>query len=219
MTPGFIDTHVHMMSSGFGLSSVQLRDASTPQEFIDRIAEFASAAEPGTWITEGDWDHEQWGGELPRRDWIDSVTTDNPVWVNRLDGHMALANTAALKAAGVTRETEEVDGGTIVRGTDGEPAGILKDNAMYYVSSVIPDPSDEMKDRALDAAMAYLTERGVASVHNMGSWGDVAVFERARAAGRMKTRLYAAIPLYDWESLEKRIASDGQGDEWVRWAD
>ena len=216
VTPGFIDTHVHFISGGFNLSSVQLRDAPTPQVFIDRIAEFARDLEPGVWITGGDWDHEQWGGELPRRDWIDSVTTDNPVWVNRLDGHMALANTAALNAAGVTRETEEIDGGTIERYEDGEPAGIFKDNAMYLVANVIPDPPDELKDRALDAAMDYVAAQGVTSVHNMGTWDDVAVFERARSEDRLKTRLYAAIPLYDWENLEDRITSGGRGDEWVR---
>ena len=216
VTPGFIDSHVHFISGGFNLSSVQLRDAPTPQVFIDRIAEFAGSLEPGVWVLGGDWDHEQWGGELPRRDWIDSVTTDNPVWVNRLDGHMALANTAALTAAGVTGKTEEVDGGTIERYDDGEPAGILKDNAMYLVGQVIPDPPDELKDRALDAAMDYVAAQGVTSVHDMGSWGNVEVFERARNADRMKTRIYAAVPLWDWQSLEARIDSTGRGDEWVR---
>ncbi len=216
VTPGFIDSHVHFISGGFNLSSVQLRDAPTPQVFIDRIAEFARDLEPGVWILGGDWDHEQWGGELPRRDWIDSVTTDNPVWVNRLDGHMALANTAALSAAGVTRETEEVDGGTIERYDDGEPAGILKDNAMYLVDRVIPDAPDALKDRALDAAMDYVAAQGVTSVHDMGSWGNVEVFERARNEDRMKTRVYAAIPLWDWQRLKARIDSTGRGDEWVR---
>lgn len=216
VTPGFIDSHVHFISGGFNLSSVQLRDAPTPQVFIDRIAEFARDLEPGVWILGGDWDHEQWGGALPRRDWIDSVTTDNPVWVNRLDGHMALANTAALTAAGVTRDTEEVDGGTIERYDDGEPAGILKDNAMYLVDRVIPDAPDALKDRALDAAMDYVAAQGVTSVHDMGSWSNVEVFERARNEGRMKTRIYAAIPLWDWQKLEARIDSTGRGDEWVR---
>ena len=216
VTPGFIDSHVHFISGGFNLSSVQLRDAPTPQVFIDRIAEFARDLEPGVWILGGDWDHEQWGGELPRRDWIDSVTTDNPVWVNRLDGHMALANTAALTAAGVTRETEEVDGGTIERYDDGEPAGILKDNAMYLVDRVIPNAPDALKDRALDAAMEYVAAQGVTSVHDMGSWGNVEVFERARNENRMKTRVYAAIPLWDWQRLKARIDSTGRGDEWVR---
>ncbi len=105
LVPGFIDAHVHFVDGGFRLASVQLRDAKTPAEFIARIKAFAATVPAGTWITGGDWDHENWGGELPRRDWIDSVTPDNPVWINRLDGHMSLANSAALRAAGVTRET------------------------------------------------------------------------------------------------------------------
>src|SRR5918911_117733 len=108
LLPGFVDAHVHFVDGGFRLASVQLRDAKTPQEFVARIAAFARTVPAGTWIWGGDWDHEQWGGELPRRDWVDSVTPNNPVWVNRLDGHMALANSAALAAARVTRATPEV---------------------------------------------------------------------------------------------------------------
>src|SRR5688572_31243725 len=105
VVPGFIDAHVHFVDGGFRLSSVQLRDAKTPAEFIARIKAFAATVPPGTWITGGDWDHEQWGGALPERAWVDSVTPDHPVWVSRLDGHMALANSAALRLAGVTRAT------------------------------------------------------------------------------------------------------------------
>src|SRR5581483_5898497 len=115
VAPGFIDSHIHFLIGGLGLASVQLRDARTPGEFVGRIGEFARTRPAGAWIRNGDWDHELWGGELPRRDWIDAVTPDHPVWINRLDGHMALANSAALRAAGVTRDTPDVAGGTIVR--------------------------------------------------------------------------------------------------------
>ena len=119
VVPGFIDSHVHFIDGGFGLSSVQLRDAKTPAEFIRRIKAYAATLPPGTWITEGDWDHQQWGGELPRRDWIDSVTPNNPVWINRLDGHMGLANSAALARRRRRRATPpDVAGGTIVRDAD-----------------------------------------------------------------------------------------------------
>ncbi len=116
IVPGFIDTHVHFVDGGFRLASVQLRDARTREEFVARIKAFAATVPPGTWITGGDWDHSLWGGELPARAWIDAVTPDHPVWVNRLDGHMALANSVALLAAGVTRATPDVAGGEIVRG-------------------------------------------------------------------------------------------------------
>ncbi|HEX6537035.1 MAG TPA: amidohydrolase, partial [Gemmatimonadaceae bacterium] len=216
LVPGFIDSHVHFIDGGFGLASVQLRDAKTPAEFIARIKAYAATVPPGTWILNGDWDHENWGGELPRRDWIDSVTPNNPVWVQRLDGHMGLANGAALAAAGIGRDTKDVDGGTIVRDANGNPTGILKDNAVGLIAGAIPDPSPEMADRALDAAMRYVNAQGVTSVHNMGSWSDLAVFERARRAGRLTTRVYAAVPLATWERLRDTVAARGHGDEWVR---
>src|SRR5690349_23319240 len=156
VVPGFIDSHVHFIAGGFGLSSVQLRDAKTPEEFIRRIKAYAATLPRGAWITEGNWDHEQWGGELPRRDWIDSVTPDNPVWINRLDGHMGLANSAALRAAGVDANTADVTGGTIVRGADRAPTGILKDNATSLVDRSVPEPPPEVTDRAVDAAMRYV---------------------------------------------------------------
>ena len=216
LVPGFIDTHVHFLAGGFGLASVQLRDAKTPAEFTARIKAYAATLPPGAWITEGNWDHEQWGGELPRRDWIDSITPNNPVWINRLDGHMNLANSLALRAAGVTRETPEVSGGTIVRYPDGEPTGILKDNATSLVDRVVPTPAAAQQDRALDAAMRHVAERGVTTIHNMGSWEDLAVFERAHHAGRLATRIYAAVPLATWERLRDRVAATGRGDGWLK---
>jgi predicted amidohydrolase YtcJ len=215
VVPGFIDAHIHFIDGGFRLASVQLRDARTPDEFAERIKEFARTVPDGTWITGGDWDHENWGGQLPHRDWIDAVTPDLPVWVNRLDGHMALANSAALRAAGVTAATADPAGGTIVRNPDGSPAGVFKDNALALVERAVPAPSPEMQDRALDAAMRYVAERGVTSVHNMGSWADLETFERAHRAGRLRTRIYAAVPLATWERLRDTVAARGRGDDWL----
>ena len=216
VTPGFIDAHVHFITGGFRLSSVQLRDARTPAEFMARIKAYAATVPPGAWITGGDWDHQNWGGELPRRDWIDSVTPRNPVWVSRLDGHMALANSAALKAAGVTSATADVDGGTIVRDAAGNPTGMMKDNARGMVDRVEPPPPAELSDRALDAAMRYVAARGVTSVHNMGTFGDLATFERAHRDGRLITRIYAVTPIGQWERLRDTVAARGRGDEWLR---
>lgn len=216
VVPGFIDSHVHFLDGGLRLSSVQLRDASTPAEFIRRVREFAATVPAGTWITGGDWDHTLWGGELPRADWLDSVTPDHPVWLHRLDGHMALANSAAMRAAGVTRATPDVDGGTIVRDASGDPAGVFKDNAMDAISAAMAPMSPEMEDRALDSAMKYVAAQGVTSVHNMGTWEELAVFERARRAGRLTTRIYAMVPLASWERLRDTVSARGNGDEWLR---
>jgi hypothetical protein len=222
VTPGFIDTHVHFLDGGFRLSSVQLRDAKTPDEFTARIEAFARTVPPGTWIRGGDWDHTLWGGELPRRDWIDAVTPDHPVWVNRLDGHMALANGAALAAAGVTARTADVAGGEIVRDARRQPTGVLKDNAMALVDRVAPAPSEALTDRALEAAMAFVAEQGVTSVHHMGAWPDLDVFARAHQRGTLKTRIYAAVPLDSWERLRDVVEARqyggraGRGDAWFR---
>jgi predicted amidohydrolase YtcJ len=216
VVPGFIDSHVHFVTGGFRLASVQLRDAATPAEFIARIRDFAGTVPAGTWVLGGDWDHTLWGGELPTRAWVDSITPSHPVWVNRLDGHMALANSAALARAGVNRGTPEVAGGEIVRTASGEPEGVLKDNAMGLVGRVVPEASPEMSDRALDAAMRYVAEQGVTSVHHMGSWSEVALFRRAHSAGRLKTRIYAAVPLDSWERLRDTVQASGRGDEWLR---
>jgi hypothetical protein len=216
LVPGFNDAHLHFLDAGFRLASVQLRDAKTPAEFIARIQAFAATVPPGTWITGGDWDHELWGGELPRRDWIDAVTPHHPVWVWRLDGHMGLANSAALRAAGVTAATPEVEGGSIGRSAGGEPAGVLKDNAMALVNRVVPAPSAEMSARALDAAMRHVAANGVTSVQHMGTWEELEVFDRAHASGKLRTRIYAAVPLDTWERLRDTVAKRGRGDSWLR---
>ena len=216
--PGFTDTHVHFIDGGFRLASVQLRDARTPAEFVARIKAFAATVPEGTWILGGDWDHQNWGGELPTRAWLDSVTPAHPVFVTRLDGHMSVANSLALRLAGVTRDTRDVPGGEIVRDAAGEPAGVLKDNATSLVERVIPPPSDAMNDRALEAAMAYVASHGVTAVHNMGTWDDLATFDRAHAAGRLRTRIHAAVPLATWPRLVERVrARGGTGDAWLRY--
>jgi predicted amidohydrolase YtcJ len=214
VVPGFIDTHTHFVEGGFRLSSVQLRDAKTKEEFIKRIKDFVTTVPKGTWILGGDWDHENWGGELPDREWIDKVTPNNPVWINRLDGHMSLANSAALKAAGVKDNAADVAGGTIVRDKKGRMTGVLKDNAMALVWPKVPDAPPELEDRALEAAMRYVAERGVTSVHNMSGYTNA--LERAHAANKLKTRIYAGMPLSRWRDLKKKIEKQGRGDKWLK---
>src|SRR5438876_740892 len=115
--PGFTDGHTHFIDGGFQLASVDLRNAATPKEFIRRIKDYAKTLKPGEWITGGDWDHTLWPGQpLPHHEWIDSVTPSNPVFVNRLDGHEALANAAAMRAAAVTKAIPTPSGGEIRRG-------------------------------------------------------------------------------------------------------
>ncbi|HEX5765559.1 MAG TPA: amidohydrolase [Woeseiaceae bacterium] len=216
LVPGMIDTHVHFVTGGSGLASVQLRDAATPEEFVARIGAFAEMLEPGEWILNGNWDHENWGGELPRRDWIDAVTPDNPVWVNRLDGHMALANSLALERAGVDADSPDVAGGEIVRDEAGSPTGVLKDNAMGLVDGVVPDPGEAQLDREVAAAMKYVASNGVTSVHDMAGWDSLATYRRAKENGELITRIYSVMPLKDWQRLRDEVATQGRGDQWLQ---
>ena len=167
ITPGFIDSHVHLLTGGRSLLSVDLRDASTPEEFSKRITDFAKSQPKGEWILEGNWDHTLWGGELPRKEWIDELTQDHPVALYRLDGHMVFANSAALAFAGIDKNTPEVEGGIIIRDEDGNPTGILKSNAMNILLDKIPPMPDEQKIKSFKAAMDYFLSNGVTSVHDL----------------------------------------------------
>src|SRR5882672_9485871 len=119
--PGFNDSHVHFLTGGYSLSEVDLRDAKSPEELAKRLGEYARKLPKGRWILRGDWDHEKWPGALlPSRETIDAATPDHPVFVSRLDGHMALANSLALKLAGVNKETKDPPGGVVVKDANGE---------------------------------------------------------------------------------------------------
>jgi len=219
VTPGFGDAHTHFVDGGFQLISVDLRDADSPAVFIRRIAEFARSIPPDHWITGGDWDHERWpGATLPRRDWIDSVTTNKPVFVSRLDGHMGVANTMALRLAGISRNTPDPPGGVIVRDSvTGEPTGVLKDNAMDRIYAVMPPPLPEQADSAFSRAMQHAASLGVTTVHAMGGWDDFATYRRARARNAMIIRVRAYVPLETWRRLADTVLMAGRGDNWLNW--
>ncbi|HLL76791.1 MAG TPA: amidohydrolase [Pyrinomonadaceae bacterium] len=216
--PGFNDSHVHFIDGGTHLASVQLRDAATPQEFAERIRDFAARAPKGRWIMGGDWDHERWpGAPLPTKELIDRFTPDTPVFVNRLDGHMALANSVALKLAGVTRETKDPPGGLIVRDPrTGEPTGVLKDAAMSFVYAKVPAPSFDEKLEAARAATNHAASLGVTSVQDMSAGADVGVYQTLAARGELKTRIYAVTALPAWERLAATGVRAGFGSDLLR---
>lgn len=216
VVPGFIDNHTHFVSGGFTLARVQLRDARTPAEFTRRIGQYAQR-HPGQWVLGGTWDHELWGGELPRRDWIDPVTPQTPVFVTRLDGHMGLANTRALELAGITAEAPDPPGGTIVRALDGRPTGVLKDTAQALVARVIPNPSEAELDGALQAAVRHAIERGVTLVTDMGTWDHLDTYRRARGREQLPLRVYSVVPLSTWRQMLDYVAREGRGDHRLFW--
>ena len=212
ITPGFIDTHVHLLMGGNSLLSVQLRDVSTKQEFIDRISGFTNMIKPGQWIVEGNWDHTLWGGELPNKDWIDEFTGDNPVAIYRMDGHMILANSAALKIAGIDKNSADVENGEIVKNADGTPTGILKSEAMYLVLNKIPKLTDSEKEKALNAAQDYLVSQGVTTVHDVDSLGGYNILDKMNSNKQLKVRVYAADPLKYWKTVSK----DTKDIKWLK---
>ena len=218
--PGFIDSHVHFTNGGFSLLAVQLRDAASKEEFAARLGAKARELPKGEWIQNGEWDHELFRPvELPRRDWVDAVTPDHPVCVNRLDGHMVLANTLALKIAGVTKTTPDPPGGEVVRDpATGEPTGILKDAAMDLVYSKIPPPTPDQTRRAVEAALAEAASKGVTSVHDVSGEAGVEVYQRLLREGRLTTRIYFYIPVTEVDLAVKMKLQTGFGSDKLRFA-
>ncbi len=215
--PGFNDAHVHFLETGQQLSSVDLRDAKTPEEFVKRIRDFAAKLPKGRWILGGKWDHENWKpNNLPTAALIDAATPDNPVFIDRLDGHMALANSLAMKLAGVTKDTKEVDGGLIVRDANGVPAGVFKDAAMSYIYRVIPEPSFEEKLEAAAAATDHAASLGVTSVTDVSAGTDIGVYQELMRQGKLKTRIYGCSTLGDYKRWERTGVRAAFGDAMLR---
>jgi predicted amidohydrolase YtcJ len=216
--PGFNDAHVHFLMGGFSLANVDLRDAATLEDLARRLGQYARKLPKGRWILGGDWDHEKWpGAPLPTKAQIDGATPDHPVFVNRLDGHMALANSLALKLAGVTKETKDPPGGVIVREPKtGEPTGVLKDAAQDLVDRVIPEKSFEEKHIAARAATEHAAQVGVTSLTDMSAGDDVGLYQYMLERGELKTRIYAIRSIVSWETLAKTGVRAAFGSDILR---
>jgi len=202
--PGFNDAHVHFVDGGADLENVDLKDADTPAEFARRIGERARSR-PGEWILGGNWDDQRWSpAQLPTRALIDDITNGTPVFVYRYDGHMALANSAALGRAGITAETPDPPGGSIVHDARGLPTGVLKDAAMAPVQRVIPKMSDERRLNVVKRALKHAASLGVTSVQDMNpSYDDVSAYAELAGRGELTTRIYAAPMETDWYDQAK----------------
>ncbi len=214
--PGLIDAHAHFSTGGFDTSGVQLKNAGTREELARRIGEHARKIPKGEWILGGTWDHENWpGAPLPAREWIDKMTPDHPVFVSRYDGHMALANSLALKLAGVTRDTPAPAGGEIVKDAKGEPTGVFKDAAMVLVDRVIPAPTEEQLTRAIRAALEEAAHFGVTGVHDISSAADVRVYQQLLARGELTARIYCITPVQQWEAPARTGIRAKFGNDWI----
>lgn len=215
--PAFNDGHTHFLRGSLTLTQPDLLGAKDRSEFTARIGA-AARARPGKWILGGSWDEQRMGGTLPTREWIDVVTPDTPVAVPRTDLHSYLLNTIALRQAGITRDTPDPSGGQIVRNANGEPTGIVKDNAKALVDRVVPSLSAVDADAAIRAGIAHGLSKGLAQIHNPEiDWHTYESLRRLRAAGETDLRFFAFVPLVDWQKMVDIVAREGRGDDWVRW--
>jgi len=224
--PGLIDSHAHFIGGGFQLLTVDLKDARSEREFTRRIAEKARTLEPGRWLLGGGWDEQAWASAtLPTRQMIDAVTENHPVFLSRYDGHAALANSLALKLAGVTRATPDPVGGVIVRDAAGEPTGIFKDAAQNLIGRAIPRPTEAAMTEALHAALAEAARVGLTSIHSItvdgDSWngsftGEIQLLRRAELEGWLTCRMYEIVPITDWAKLRDAGLEHNMGDDFIK---
>ncbi len=220
IVPGLIDNHTHFLSGGYNLGGIDLRKAKSKQQFIQIVKEYCLQHADNRWILGGDWDHESWGGELPAKEWIDSVTGNHSVFVSRYDGHMAFANSKALQLAKVTDNTKSPNGGEIIRNKKGELTGVFKDEAMNIFFGVMPPPSEKELDEYLQTAARHAFSNGVTQVHDMGSyggWADLTTYRRAQQNYQLDLRLYSFVPFNTWQRLDSFCKVNGKGNDMLRW--
>jgi predicted amidohydrolase YtcJ len=215
--PGFNDSHVHLIGGARELVEVDLRHAKSPQEAAALVGAFARTQKRGRWILGGFWDHESWPGQaLPTHELIDALTPDNPILIQRIDGHVAVANLLALRMAGITRDTPAPDGGAIVRDRSGEPTGILKDAAIALVTRLVPPPTLEETMAKARAGLGHAASLGVTTVQDMtASATELRAYQELRARGELPVRIVAH-QNHDVDGLVASGIASGLGDDWIR---
>ncbi len=212
--PGFNDAHTHLGSAGSTRLNVDLRGVKSLGEMLGRIGTFAKSEPAGHWLTGGNWDETLWAQPLlPTRMDLDRVTGDHPAFLDRIDGHIAIANSAALKAAGITGRTKPPQGGAIDLDASGEPTGILRESAKGLVSSVVPPPSKEERRRGDALAIEDALSHGVTSVQDFSDWQDFLIFEEMEKEGALQIRISEWLPFKaPLRELEKMRAHHDQHD-------
>jgi predicted amidohydrolase YtcJ len=216
--PGLIDSHVHFLTGGDELLAPDLRSAKTEEEFARRLGAAAKKVPAGTWMTGGTWDHENWpDGRLPTRKWLDRFVPDHPVFVSRLDGHMAVANSLAIRRAKVSAKTKDPKGGTIVRGADGEPAGVFKDTAMILISRHVPAWTPKQRLRRARVALRHAASLGITGVHDMlTSYSVLRTYQDLRDRGELTTRITYYTPIGSHERWGAVRIQRGFGDAFLK---
>jgi hypothetical protein len=193
--PGMVDAHGHVDNLGLALRTVDLTGTTSYDEVIARVVARAKSTPAGQWIIGRGWDQNDWGDtQFPTHEKLTAAVPNNPVYLTRIDGHAGLANAAALKAAGVTAQTKDPDGGHIERAADGSPAGVFVDNAQGLMRRVIPRPTREEVKSEIQAAVAEVQKWGLVGVHDAGASAQtLEIYEELARAHTLNFRLYAMI--------------------------
>jgi predicted amidohydrolase YtcJ len=193
--PGFNDAHAHLGNAALTKLNVDLTGAKSLDDMLARIGNYAKDAAPGRWLTGGRWDQTVWADKvLPTRQELDRVTQGHPAFLQRVDGHIAIANSAALDAAGINGKTVMPEGGAIDRDASGEPTGILRESAQSLVEKAIPPRSHDERMRGAELVIADAVMHGVTSVQDNSDWEDFLVYEELEKAGKLNVRITEWLP-------------------------
>jgi predicted amidohydrolase YtcJ len=217
--PGFNDAHVHMGSAGADELAVQLRGVTSVEEMQKRVADAVAHHKEGEWITGSGWDHTRWPDKrFPNRQQLDAVAPNNPVILTHISGHVAVANSLALKKAEITKTTPNPPGGEIERDGLGEATGMLKEAAaMWLVKVRIPDPSPEERRRGIELVLANVARNGVTSAQDNSSWEDFQAYQKLKEDGKLTVRITEWLPFNDsLDDLQNKRAQGGTKDPWLR---
>jgi predicted amidohydrolase YtcJ len=193
--PGFNDAHAHLAEGGLKSLNLDLFGTTSLADMLAKTQKFATALPAGHWITGGRWDHTMWADKkLPTKKDLDKVTGDHPAYLDRVDGHIAIANSAALKAAGITGKTTAPQGGAIDLDASGEPTGILRESAKELLYKVIPPPTPDERRKAAELAIADAASHGVTSAQDFSEWGDFLAYEQLERDGKLNIRITEWLP-------------------------
>ena len=202
--PGFNDAHLHLGAAAQNFMNLDLTGVKSLAEMLAKIEIYARNAPPGHWLTGGNWDHTLWPDKkLPTREDLDRVTQGHPAFLSRIDGHITIANTAALQAAGITGKTVPPLGAAIDLDANGEPTGILRESAQQLVEKVIPPASRDERRRGLELAMADAVAHGITSVQDFSDWDDFLIYEEMEKQGKLDIRITEWLPFKEPLSVEE----------------
>ena len=217
--PGFNDAHVHLGSAAADILAVPLTGVPSVEEMQKRVAEAVAQHKPGEWITGGGWDHTLWTDKkFPNRQQLDAVAPKNPVMLTHVSGHVAVANSLALKSGEIDKNTPNPPGGEIERDALGEPTGMLKeDAAMSLVNGRIPDPSPEQRRHGIELVLENVAKNGVTSVQDFSDWENFAVYKQLKEEGKLTVRITEWLPfLASLDDLQNMRAQGGWTDQWLK---